>query len=137
MGDITKNFSKREFECNCGCENNNISETLVNLLQNVRDLTGRSIHITSGIRCKDYNDKIGGVKNSAHVPADLGTGEGEVGHAVDVFISNSSNRFELLEAVFPVGFIRLGIGHNFLHLDIDKRKPQNVGFDYYIKDHVG
>jgi len=135
MGDLSANFSASEFECQCGCGGDSISSSLVNMLQVMRDNYGRGIVITSGIRCGAHNEKIGGVASSAHVPADIDDGEGEVGHAVDIATLTSIERHRLLPLAYQVGFERVGIGENFIHLDIDIRKSQEVSFDYYKGDH--
>jgi len=137
MGDLSANFSKKEFACQCGCGQGTISPKLVELLQEMRDAHGRGITVTSGIRCADHNGSIGGVANSAHVPADIdGDGEGEVGHAVDIATRTSGDRHALLPLCYAVGFQRIGIGKDFIHLDTDMRKPLDCSFDYYALDHM-
>ena len=134
MGDLTANFSRSEFACSCGCGSDNISLSLVDRLQMMRDIMG-GIRITSGVRCEAHNAKIGGVPSSAHVPADLDDGEDEVGHAVDISVGSSGRRFKAIDALKAAGFKRIGIGRSFIHLDNDTRKPQDVVFDYYGADH--
>lgn len=82
MGDITKNFSRDEFTCHCGCGSNNINPRLVLILQKVRDHFGMPLHIMSGVRCVKHNRKIGGAKNSQHLS----------GNAADVKIFGISPR---------------------------------------------
>mgnify|MGYP001433270052 CR=1 FL=1 len=135
MGDMTPNFSRIEFMCQCGCGSDNISEGLVERLQLMRNSVG-PMAVTSGIRCQAHNAAVGGVDISAHVPADLGDSEGEVGHAVDISVVSSSRRFKLYDAAREAGLRRIGTGRNFLHLDTDNRKPDEVLFDYYSSDHV-
>lgn len=132
---MTPNFSRSEFACQCGCGNDNISPLLVDMLQMVRDAVG-PIAITSGVRCETHNAMIGGVKTSAHVPADLGDGEGDVGHGIDASVKSSSKRFKIIDAARVAGFRRIGIGKDFVHLDTDTRKPQDVCFDYYKSEHI-
>lgn len=134
MGDMTANFSRKEFECQCGCGADNISEYVVKSLQRIRDAVGAPMTVTSGIRCKEHNKAIGGVSRSSHVPRDLSDGEGEVGHAVDIACDNSVLRYKILKASTKY-FMRIGIGENFIHLDNDTSKPQTVAWDYYQSDH--
>jgi len=47
MGDLSKNFSKLEFQCPCSCGANKISPVLIKKLQKVRDIIGRPVIITS------------------------------------------------------------------------------------------
>jgi uncharacterized protein YcbK (DUF882 family) len=68
---LTNNFSLNEFECNCGCKipdfvKKNI-ETLAKDLQVLRDTIGKPIKITNSYRCKEHNQKVGGVKTSQHI----------------------------------------------------------------------
>lgn len=134
MGDLTKNFSRHEFACNCGCGADNISIGLVSKLQRIRDSVGLPMKITSGVRCEAYNATIGGVKKSAHVPASMHDGEGVVGHAVDIKCTSSVMRYKILKSSTKF-FMRVGIGKDFIHLDNDISKPQTVAWDYYQSDH--
>lgn len=129
---MTPSFDSSEFLCSCGCGNENISLRLVRKLQEVRDVFG-PISITSGVRCADHNRAIGGVDDSAHVPAQIDD-EGVVGHAVDIVCIAAGNRFRLIGSAGS-RFKRIGMGENFVHLDTDTRKPQNVLFTYYGAKH--
>jgi len=70
VGDITKNFSRWEFACKCGCGFDDIDLCLVHRLQVVRDILDVPITVTSGCRCKAYNysDEVGGKPASLHLP---------------------------------------------------------------------
>ena len=68
---ISKNFNLNEFHCKDGTKIPeiyiaNVVELIQNL-QKLRDKIGRPIHVNSGYRSPDYNDKIGGVKSSQHL----------------------------------------------------------------------
>ena len=74
MGDLTKNFSKQEFECHgedCCGHSAPIARNLLIGLQLLRDKVG-PITVSSGFRCNTHNARegIGGAKNSQHI---LGT----------------------------------------------------------------
>ena len=61
---LTKNFSKSEFECKCGCEMpqdvlDNI-KILAEQLQIVRNKLNKPIKINSAYRCPKHNEIIGG-----------------------------------------------------------------------------
>jgi len=114
------NFRLSEFRCQCGCGRDHISLDLVRRLQEVRDLLGEPITITSGVRCKKHNGSIGGSDTSSHVD----------GWAADVKCGNSASRYKLLKAVMRV-FDRVGIGNDgFLHLDIDPTKNSELVWLY-------
>lgn len=67
MGDLSKDFSSWEFRCPCGCGAELISPVLITKLQQSREVLGRPIDVTSGVRCIMYNEKIGGYSNSPHI----------------------------------------------------------------------
>ena len=94
MGDLSKNFSKLEVQCPCGCGTNKISSVLIENLQKVRNIIGTSIIITSGVRCEFYNTSIKASMNSSHIPDEHG-----IGNAVDIACTNSKYRYELIQVV--------------------------------------
>ena len=59
---LSKNFSSTEFDCNgkgC-CSTTPIDPKLVEVLQNVRDHFGVSVHLNCGYRCPVHNAKVSG-----------------------------------------------------------------------------
>lgn len=133
MGDLTPNFSRAEFACPC-CGNDRISPSLVAELQIIRNVAG-PLTVTSGVRCAAHNEEVGGVPDSAHVPADCGDGEGVVGHAADVETAQSGKRFRVVTGAARTTITRIGVGRAFVHLDNDNRKPPHVLFHYYSAAH--
>ena len=89
---------------------------LVLSLKNLERGIGASLEFSSGYRCKACNAAVGGVKNSAHLR----------GKAVDILADTSSERFSIAKAVFSLGFLRLGVGKTFIHVDIDAALPQQM-----------
>ena len=128
MGDLSKNFSRLEIMCPCSCGANRISPLLIEKLQKVRNIIGRSIIITSGVRCEFYNASIKASMNSSHIPDEHG-----IGNAVDIACTNSKDRYELVE-VAQKFFKRIGISGegkgNCVHLDVDQEKVQEVMWVY-------
>lgn len=74
MGDLAKNFSKREFACKCGCGKVILHWPLIELLQRIRDRLKSPIYIASGTRCEKHNASVGGHPQSFHL----------TGRAVDI-----------------------------------------------------
>ena len=72
MGDLSENFSKLEIMCPCSCGADKISPVLIEKLQKVRNIIGRPIIITSGVRCEFYNTSIKASMNSSHIPDSYG-----------------------------------------------------------------
>ena len=67
MGDLTKNFSRWEFACPCGCGFAAISMDLINnVLEPTREKFG-PVRITSACRCHQHNRTVGGVSRSLHL----------------------------------------------------------------------
>ena len=67
MGDLTKNFSRREFACKCGCGYDGVNPSIVFALQIIRDHFDAPITISSGCRCGKHNKAEGGHPNSKHL----------------------------------------------------------------------
>jgi uncharacterized protein YcbK (DUF882 family) len=114
MGDLTKNFSKWEFKCKCGCGKDDINIELVNQLQKLRDNINKPIHINSGVRCLTHNRSIGSKDTSQHVK----------GNATDIVVTGLSID-ELAEEVKRIPMFFNGgiiIYNTFIHVDIRKYK---------------
>ena len=76
MGDLTKNLSRHEFACKCGCGFDTVDIALARILQETADQFYRSrplrvqrvsITINSGCRCPAHNKAEGGSENSRHM----------------------------------------------------------------------
>ena len=115
---VAKNFWLSEFKCPC-CGEVRINNDLPVALQELRDLLGSRIIITSAYRCKKHNEEIGGAKFSAHIG----------GYAADCFFPGVS----LLDAYLCVvqclpwtnrGGLGLYPDRNFIHLDVRKKKTR-------------
>ena len=52
------------------------------------------------------------------------------GLAVDISVTNSRQRFIVLNALLEVGFIRIGIADTFIHVDLDNEKSKDVIWTY-------
>ena len=114
--------------CPCCCGEDKINPVLIEKLQKVRNIIGRPIIIISGVRCEFYNASIKASMNSAHILDDHG-----IGNAVDIACTNCKDRYELVQ-VAQKFFKRIGIAGehsgNFIHLDVDPYKTQDVIWTY-------
>ncbi len=123
---LSEHFWSSEFKCQCqrwNCDARQLPEPqLVNLLEDLRNRVNRPIIISSGIRCVYWNEKMNGVKDSAHIE----------GKAVDISAVTSSEKYQLLSFIYtpPVHFTRLGIGATFIHVDIAITPAQYVCWTY-------
>ena len=76
---MTKNFTRQEFSCRCGCGYDHIDRRVVEIAQTIRDFVGVPIRVNSGCRCEAHNLRVGGVKGSYHtkgLAADLSCSRG-------------------------------------------------------------
>ena len=110
MGDLSKHFSKNEFQCPC-CGKlpcNEDLERLVHMLEHVRAKFQRPMIITSGYRCPDHNRRVGGVPHSYHTQC----------KAADIACEDGVVRMDLVRSALGCGVSRIGIYKTFIHLDI-------------------
>lgn len=107
MGDLSKNFSRWEFECKCGCGFDTVDAELLHILEDIRGEYG-AVSISSACRCRDHNLAVGGAPTSHH----------KRGRAADFTTEEGSPRevAEYLDRRFPE---RYGIGSysTFTHFD--------------------
>ena len=67
-----KHFNKSEFACKCGgkyCDGFpvDISRRVVEVLDTIREYTGKPVVVSSGLRCQNHNKYVGGVARSYHI----------------------------------------------------------------------
>ena len=101
-----------------------IDKTFLKMLQQVQKKTGYPIFdwINSGARSAYWNSRVGGVRSSAHLIPTC--------KAADIGFRNRTIRDNIVKAAREVGFKRIGIGSNFIHLDNDSTKKQYVAWGY-------
>lgn len=119
---MSKYFSPSEFtKCVPSCSINDMDKGFLLLLDKVREKAGIPLVINSAYRSVAYDKSKGRSGNSSHCK----------GMAVDIRCNTSSNRLKIIRACLECGINRIGIGSNFIHIDIDKSLPQNVMWHYY------
>ena len=64
---LAPSFTVREFRCRDGSDVVMIDESLVVLLQCIREHFGKAVVITSGYRTAAHNKSVGGAKSSQHL----------------------------------------------------------------------
>lgn len=114
-----KNFSYDEFDSPLQEGSGQLmSNEFLSMLDAARDLAGVPFKITSGYRIEADIERLrkAGYKVSS-------TSSHLKGVAADIACTNSSDRFNMLDALLSVGFSRIGIADTFIHVDIDPDKP--------------
>lgn len=104
---LSPHFKRSEFACHC-CEQVQVDPRLVDALESLRTLVGRPINVESGYRCPKHNKEVKGSPRSQHLS----------GHAADIWVANMSGRalYELARELPE--FRGLGVGANYLHVDV-------------------
>ena len=100
------NFKPDEFRCS-HCGSLEVHEDLLDLLQEAREHLG-TIAINSAYRCPAHNSAV-----SKTGPG----GPHTTGKAVDIHVSNSQHRKQLID-YFADKVTGLGIAKTFIHIDI-------------------
>lgn len=95
----------------------------VRILDIIRSQCNFPFTINSGYRSVDHNVTAGGVEGSAHTH----------GTACDIHVNSGNERYQLVKYALAYGIKRIGIGSNFVHLDMDFDKPQQVVWLYPSK----
>ncbi len=139
MGDLTKNFSRHEFACKCGCGFDTVDFELLNVLQNLANHLS-FIHdckimviIVSGCRCKEYNEKVKKRYNSNYKPYSSKS-QHMFARAADIKVYKKINNeksekfdpnsiYSYLNTKYPNQY---GIGRykTFTHIDTKSGKPR-------------
>lgn len=130
LGNLSTHFSKWEFKCPClKCirKKVRVSSRLLFKLEMMIMIIDKSVEVhrpmivNSGNRCEEYNEKIGGVPNSKHIPNPDGEG-------ADIKVKGMTP-IELGLVAEEVGGLRIGIGKIYIHVDTGPPCPSK--FWYY------
>ena len=121
---LSKNLTRREIACKCGCGFDIVDYKLVETFQALRDYIGKPIYITSGCRCPEHNKKVGGVGESAHVE----------GMALDMYVNGLSNRQfgEVVKKAHNEGklphlrYCYLISGSSSIHIGVDEKARKGI-----------
>lgn len=117
MGDISKNFNRKEFACKCKCGLDTVDVELISILQDVREHFDKPVRISSGCRCKKHNEKVGGEEASKHL----------TGRAADIVVSETRpiDVYNYLSRRYPsqYGFISYS---GWVHVDSRDYKFRQV-----------
>lgn len=110
---LSENFKSTEFDCksqNC-CSVTKIDSELVDILQKIRDHFKSPVDITSGYRCSEHNEKVGGSKSSRH----------KTGEAADIVVRNVEP-IQVAKYAESIGVRGIGLYDGFVHIDTRKKQ---------------
>ena len=118
MGDLSKDFSRWEFACNCGCGFDTVDIETLEVVQEIRDHFNARVSVSSGCRCRYWNAHEGGAPDSLHVHA----------RAADISVVgvHPDKVADYLEAKYPD---RYGIGRYNTFTHIDTRSGHTARWD--------
>lgn len=103
----------------------NMDAVFLEMLDEARERANTAFKITSGYRTTAYNDSLlnrgyKASKTSSHLK----------GLAADIYCVDAKKRWKIINALISVGFTRIGIASNFIHVDNDPDKPDNMTWTY-------
>lgn len=116
---VSKDFQAREFDCPCHeCLETPVEMKLIDMLQSLRDEIGFPVKITSGYRCAAYQEDL---KRRGYETA-KGISQHQLGAAVDIKTGHHTGE-ELEKFARQVGFMAVGVGKHWAHIDLRSDKP--------------
>ena len=121
-----KHFEIEDFNCPC-CNQVFMHGDFLISLDDARELADVPFKITSGYRCSKYQKAL---KERGYETAH-GISPHQKGVACDISVINDERRWQIINALFEVGFTRIGIGSNFVH--VDKDLDRNMNRIWYYK----
>lgn len=115
-------FPHKEFtQCNPPCNKGDMNEEFMAKLNKARSISGVPYVLTSAYRTVSHEYRQGRDGTSSHTK----------GLAVDIATLDSRTRILTLKGLIDAGFTRIGLGKDFIHVDDDDEKSQNVLWHYY------
>jgi uncharacterized protein YcbK (DUF882 family) len=120
MGDISKDFSRSEHTCTCGCGFDTVDVELNHVLQeDIRDYYQKEVTISGPNRCLLSNVTTkGSARDSRHTR----------GQAADIQVKGVSPRalYTYLDKKFPKKY-GLGLYNTRVHIDV---RPERARWDF-------
>lgn len=114
-------FKESEFQkCTPSCSLQDMNQSFINKLDTLRDVSGVPLVLNCAYRSKEHDRAKGR----------SGTGDHPQRKGVDIRCNNSDTRYKILNAAIKVGFTRIGIAKNFIHVGDGDNLPREVVWMY-------
>jgi len=127
MGDLTKNLSRKECACQCGCGLDTADFELVKVIQETCDhfaellkIDKVFLQINSWSRCAKHNKSVGGVPMSLHTlgkAADIRIKDVPDKVLYDYLVTKYSNKYEI---GLYIGRVHVGVTPRCHHYYVNK-----------------
>lgn len=118
----SKYFKEPEFKrCVPSCSLQDMNQQFMTALDALRAQAGIPLVLNCAYRSVQWDKSKGRSGNSAHTR----------GKAADIRCNASATRMKIVRAALALGFKRIGIGKDYVHVDMDSSLPQNVIWHYY------
>lgn len=115
---ILKHFQFNEFDCpsNVGSGEKYMDREFLSMLDYARDVSGLQFKIRKGYITAKYGEKCGEPTSSSH----------RIGRAAEIECSHSGKRYKVVAGLLEAGFVRIGIGRDYIYVDNDDQKPHMI-----------
>ena len=107
-----KYFDISEFRCRETGEND-MDESFIHMLDELRERCGFSFVVTSGYRSKQHTAERSKEKGGTHTQ----------GIAADIAVSNGEQRIKIVKEALDMGFGGIGVARTFVHVDMRPTTP--------------
>ncbi|MBP98759.1 hypothetical protein CMK18_22655 [Candidatus Poribacteria bacterium] len=105
-------FHFSEFRCRCGkcaADGRGMDRILTSKLDAIRARLGKPMIVTSGCRCFEWNQEVGGSARSFHLPYNGF-------RAADIKCNDSATRWKMIKLGIEFG-LTMGVNKSFIHFD--------------------
>ena len=122
MSKLSKNFSRSEFACKCGCGFDDVDPNLILALQKLRDWWRLPVTINSGCRCHAHNEAVQKQADPDYV-ANSSKSQHLRGTAADIVVAGISppEISRHLDITYPDNY-GIGAYNTFTHFDVRRTK---------------
>lgn len=113
---VSRNFKREEFKCQCGCGFATVDVELIGLLERIRShFKGKPVVINSACRCPEHNANIGGHKSSKHMQ----------GIAADIVVKGVHPMvvYQFVDHIAPDRY-GVGVYPTFTHIDVQPTRKR-------------